>query len=76
LQRRLRAAGTSYGEQLRGARVDAAWQLVRFSDLKIDSIAARVGLGSASRLSAIFRADLGMTSAELRDARSLDKLVR
>jgi len=35
LQRRLRAAGTSYGEQLRRARVDAAWQLVRFSDLKI-----------------------------------------
>jgi AraC-like DNA-binding protein len=66
LQRRLRAAGTSYGEQLRRARVDAAWQLLRFSDLKIDSIAVRVGFGSASRLSAIFRADLGMTPAELR----------
>jgi len=66
LQRRLRAAGTSFGEQLRRARIDAAWQLVRFSDLKIDAIAARVGFGTASRMGSIFRAQFGLTAAQLR----------
>jgi hypothetical protein len=66
LQRRLRAAGTSFGEQLRRARINAAWQLVRFSDLKIDAIASHVGLGNSSRLGSIFRAELGMTAAQLR----------
>jgi transcriptional regulator GlxA family with amidase domain len=66
LQRRLRAAGTSFGEQLRRARIDAAWQLVKFSDLKIDAIAARVGFGNASRMGSIFRGEFGLTAAQLR----------
>jgi AraC family transcriptional activator FtrA len=66
MQRRLREAGTSFGEQLRRARVGAAWELLRFSDLKIDAIAARVGLGTASRMSAVFRTDMGVTPTQFR----------
>jgi AraC-like DNA-binding protein len=66
MQRRLRDAGTSFGEQLRRARVGAAWELLRFSDLKIDAIAARVGLGTASRMSAVFRAEMGVTPTQFR----------
>jgi AraC-like DNA-binding protein len=66
MQRRLREAGTSFGEQLRRARVGAAWELLRFSDLKIDAIAARVGLGTASRMSAVFRAEMGVTPTQFR----------
>ncbi len=66
LQRSLRAAGTSFTEQLRRARIDAACQLVRFSDLKIDAVAARVGFGNASRMGSVFRAEFGLTPSQLR----------
>lgn len=66
LQRELREVGTSFSDEVRRARVATAAELLRLSDLKIDAIAARVGLGTASRLTAALRRELGMTASELR----------
>lgn len=66
LQRRLRDHETSFSDELRLARVAAASELLRHSDAKVDSIASRIGAGTASRLSAMLRRELHVTATALR----------
>jgi len=66
LQRELRRLGTSFTDELRRARVALAEDLLRLSDLKVEAIASRVGLGTASRLSAVLRRELQVTPGMLR----------
>lgn len=70
LQRALRAAGTSFSDELRRARVDAAEQLLLHSDLKVAAIAVRVGAGTSSRVSAMLRRERNVTATELRARRT------
>jgi AraC-like DNA-binding protein len=69
LQRELQRLHTSFSEQLRLARIARAERLLVHSDLKIQTIATQVGLGTASRMSAALRRDRKMTASELRAAR-------
>jgi AraC-like DNA-binding protein len=69
LQRELRRHGTSFSDELRRARTHAASELLRMSELKIDAIAARVGFGTASRMSAALRREVGATASEIRARR-------
>jgi AraC-like DNA-binding protein len=69
LQRELQRLGTSFSEQLRLVRIATAERLLVHSDLKIQTIATQVGLGTASRMSAALRRDRKMTASELRAAR-------
>jgi AraC-like DNA-binding protein len=69
LQRELERNGTSFRLELTRARVRAASQLLESSDEKIEAIARRVGWGSSSRMSAIFRRQLGETPAQYRARR-------
>jgi AraC-like DNA-binding protein len=69
LQRELRLLGTSFSDELRRVRVSTAADLLLHSDGKIDAIAVRVGLGTASRMSAVFRREVGLTPTELRARR-------
>jgi AraC-like DNA-binding protein len=66
LQRELADASTSFSDELRRVRVEMAEQLLHYTDLKIDAIAARVGAGSASRLSVLIRRERNATPNELR----------
>ena len=66
LQRELQRLGTSFSDELRRARVAAAEELLRMSDLKIESIASRVGFGTASRMSAVLRRELSATAGMVR----------
>jgi AraC-like DNA-binding protein len=66
LQRQLHALGTSFSDEVRRARVAAAVQLLNATDAKIEAIAARVGFSSASRMSAAFRQELGLTPSQIR----------
>ena len=68
LQRELARLGTSFSDELRRVRVDAAAELLELSDLKIESIASRVGFGTASRMSAMLRRERNTTASELREA--------
>ena len=68
LQRELQRLRTSFSEQLRLVRIATAERLLVDSDLKIQTIAAQVGLGTASRMSAALRRDRKMTASELRAA--------
>ncbi|HVV86383.1 MAG TPA: helix-turn-helix domain-containing protein [Kofleriaceae bacterium] len=71
LQRSLTEQGTSFTDELRRARVAAAAELLRIDpDLKTEVVAARVGFGSAGRLAAALRRELGVSAAELRRPRS------
>lgn len=69
LQRELQRLRTSFSDQLRQVRIATAERLLVHSDLEIKTIAAQVGLGTASRMSAALRRDLQMTASELRAAR-------
>lgn len=69
LQRELRLLETSFSNELRRARVDAAVELLRMSDMKIDAIAASVGFGTASRMNLALREAVGLTASELRARR-------
>jgi AraC-like DNA-binding protein len=69
LQRELGQLGTSFSDELRRCRVAAARDLLLMSDTKIEAVAARVGFGTASRLSAALRRELGVTATELRARR-------
>ena len=69
LQRELQRLRTSFSDQLRLVRIATAERLLVHSDLKIETIATQVGLGTASRMSAALRRDLNMTASELRAAR-------
>jgi AraC-like DNA-binding protein len=67
LQRELERHGTSYSKELRRARLDAALDLLRHTDLKIEAIAMKSGVGTASRLSKLVRASFGVSARELRE---------
>jgi AraC-like DNA-binding protein len=69
LQRDLRTLETSFSRELRRARVAAAAELLKMSDIKIDAIARRLGFGTASRMSSVLRRDLGVSASELRARR-------
>jgi AraC-like DNA-binding protein len=69
LQRALQQLETSFSDEVRRARVAAAVELLRATDSKIEAIALRVGFSSASRMSAAFRAELGLTPSQVRDQR-------
>ena len=69
LQRELARNGTSFRLELTRARVRAASQLLESSDDKIEAIARRVGWGSSSQMSAVFRRELGETPAQYRARR-------
>ncbi|HET9992616.1 MAG TPA: helix-turn-helix transcriptional regulator [Kofleriaceae bacterium] len=69
LQRELHELGTSYSSELRRARIAVAEMLLVQTDRKIESIAAQVGFGTASRMSASLRRELNVTASELRAAR-------
>ncbi len=66
LQRELARLDTSFSDELRHVRVGAAESLLVHSDLKIEAIAARVGFGNASRMSATLRRDRNLTASGLR----------
>lgn len=66
LQRELARLETSFSEELRRSRVTAAQALLVHSDLKIEAIAAKVGFGTASRMSATLRRELQVTASGLR----------
>jgi transcriptional regulator GlxA family with amidase domain len=55
LQRELARVDTSFSEELRRVRLATAESLLMASDLDIDAIAHEVGLGNASRMSALLR---------------------
>jgi AraC-like DNA-binding protein len=66
LQRELQRHRTSFSKELQRTRFTAAVDLLRHTDLKIEAVAARVGVSSASRLSKLIRAHLGVGARELR----------
>jgi AraC-like DNA-binding protein len=66
LQRELARLDTSFSEELRRVRMETAESLLLHTDLKIEAIAQTVGLGSASRMSSMLRAERGLTAMELR----------
>jgi len=66
LQRELHDAGTSFSAELHAARVRAACELLGETDDKIDVIAQAVGATTGSRLSRLFRRQLGITPARFR----------
>jgi AraC-like DNA-binding protein len=79
LQRELNRHGTSFSKELQRARLDAALDLLRYTDLKIEAIARRCGTGTSSRLSQLVRATFGVTAHALRErlraTRSAPELV-
>jgi len=66
LQRELSRCATSFSDELRRVRVATAEDLLRFSDMKIEAIASRVGYGTASRLTATLHRERSATATELR----------
>jgi AraC-like DNA-binding protein len=67
-QRELARLGTSFSDELRRVRIAAAQDLLELSDIKIESIALRVGFGSASRMSAMMRRERNATPSQVREA--------
>ncbi len=65
LQRSLKTEGTSFQDELRDARVDRAASLLRSTDDKLASIAARIGVNEGT-LAELIRDRFGMTPAEYR----------
>jgi len=69
LQRELHRLATSFSDELRHVRIATAEALLVHTDLKIDTIALHVGLGNASRMSALLRRIMNLTAGELRAER-------
>jgi AraC-like DNA-binding protein len=69
LQRELERQETNFRTELMDARVRAACLLLEASEDKIEAIARRVGWGSSSQMSAIFRRQVGETPASYRTRR-------
>jgi AraC-like DNA-binding protein len=65
LQRLLRERGTTFRDEVRDARFDAARELLVHGDAKVAAIAGRVGL-SENALARLVRDKTGATPAELR----------
>jgi transcriptional regulator GlxA family with amidase domain len=66
LQRDLQTAGTSFRNELDGARVALARALLVDSDVKIEAVARRVGCASAAHFATLFRRLTGETPGEYR----------
>jgi AraC-like DNA-binding protein len=66
LQRRLSELGRSFRDEITVARVTAARPLIEASDLKLETIASRVGFASSSNLASAFRRHCGVTPQSLR----------
>lgn len=66
LQRELQRAGTRFTDEVGAARLRAARLLLEHSDDKVEVVARRVGCGTSSRLSALFRRELRETPAVYR----------
>jgi AraC-like DNA-binding protein len=73
LQRELGRHGSSFSDELRRLRIAAARALLVDSDVKIEAVAAKVGFGTSSRMSAIFRRELAVTPSELRVRARLER---
>jgi AraC-like DNA-binding protein len=69
LQRELHRLDTSFSDELHRMRIAAAESLLVHTDLKIDTIALRLGFGTASRMSAWLRRERNLTASELRATR-------
>lgn len=70
LYRRYRAAtGKTIGQDLMARRIEAAAELLRDENLKLDPIAAETGLGSAKNLCRLFKDTFGQTPGQWRAAR-------
>jgi transcriptional regulator GlxA family with amidase domain len=62
-----RELGMTPARFIERARVEAARRFLEESDLRIDAIARRTGLGSEERLRRAFRRNLGMSPREYHD---------
>lgn len=69
LQRRLDAAGTSLRREKQAHILNQAEELLAFTDLDLDAIAAQLALASASHLVTIFHRQHGVTPGEWRRRR-------
>jgi AraC-like DNA-binding protein len=67
LQRDLHQAGTSFRAELEAARVELARALLVDTDLKIDSVARKVGCASAAHFATLFRRVAGETPSAYRE---------
>lgn len=67
LQRQLGAAGTSFRDEVRAARLDVARRMLAEPDAKIEAVAVAVGFESSSTFVRTFRQVLGETPAAFRD---------
>ena len=61
LQRQLAAAGTTFRDELRRARVERAKRLLRETDAKLHAVAAEVGFEKAASLIDAFKRETGRT---------------
>ena len=67
LQRDLQQAGTTFRAELEAARVELARALLVDTDLKIDSVARKVGCASAAHFATLFRRAAGETPSAYRE---------
>jgi transcriptional regulator GlxA family with amidase domain len=67
LQRDLQQGGTTFRAELEAARVELARALLVDTDLKIDSVARKVGCASAAHFATLFRRVAGETPSAYRD---------
>ncbi len=67
LQRDLQQGGTTFRAELEAARVELARALLVDTDLKIDSVARKVGCASAAHFATLFRRVAGETPSAYRE---------
>ena len=67
LHRRLQAAGTCFRDELAAARVGAAQRLLIETDIKLETIARRVGCGSQAQFTHLFRRTVGQSPSAFRN---------
>jgi AraC-like DNA-binding protein len=67
LQRDLQQSGTTFRAELEAARVELARALLVDTDLKIDSVARKVGCASAAHFATLFRRVAGETPSAYRE---------
>lgn len=69
LQAHLRAAGTSFRDELSAARIEVARALLEGTDTKLSVIALELGCASLQHFSTLFRRATGVTPSAFRAAR-------
>jgi len=67
MQRRLRAQGTTYEQELRRARVRRAQRLLAETDLKLAAVALDAGFATPAHFSKVFRDETGESPSSFRD---------